>query len=48
MWAPPGRVEEAAKLVEQWGFRRTPGADGAAPESERTLLVASRPNPLSS
>lgn len=48
MWAPKGRVEEATKLVEQWGFERSPGADGAAPESERTLLVASRRNPLSS
>jgi ParB-like chromosome segregation protein Spo0J len=48
MWAPPGRVDEATKLVEQWGFERTPGPDRAAPESERTLLVASRRNPLSS
>ena len=35
------------KLIEQWGFeQRTSGADSAARESERTLLIASRRNPL--
>ena len=47
LWAPPGRVEEVAKLVEQWGFeQRAAAEDSAAPEPHPTLLIASRRNPL--
>ena len=47
MWAPPGRLQAAMKLVEQWGFeQQESGADGARQESEPTLLLASRWNPL--
>ncbi len=51
MWAPPGRMEEARKLVEQCGFEqraseRMPVAGSARQESQPTLLLASRRNPL--
>ena len=47
--APPGRVDEVVKLVEQWGFKTTSPAareDSPAPEPHPTLLIASRHNPL--
>lgn len=53
LWAPPGRVDEVVKLVEQWGFEqraapKPPAREGsAAPEPRPTLLIASRRNPVS-
>jgi hypothetical protein len=43
LWAPPGRADEAAKLVEQWGFEQR-----AAPKATDgpTLLIACRRNPV--
>ena len=55
LWAPPGRLDEVVKLVEQWGFQQravpppaspAAGEDSPAPQPHPTLLIASRRNPL--
>ncbi len=46
MWAPAGRIEETVKLVEQWGFEQQLGEGQQTSEADRTLLIATRRNPL--